>query len=120
MDISNIQSKVNAADIPLKQMNARSQLSQEQKMGEVGRQFEAILLRQILSEAHKTQTMMGGQSSSSVGDIYNDMVTNQLADNISRTNSLGLSQVIQKQLGRQFHAAEGAGSGSAGEAATTL
>ncbi len=102
MEVSNLQRKVSAADIPLDRMTDSKQVSDQQKLGEVSRQFEAILLRQILSEAQKSQATMKGKAPSAVSDIYHDMVTNQLADSISRSGSVGMAKVLEKQLGRQL------------------
>lgn len=102
MEVSNLQRQVSAADIPLDRMTDSKQVSDQQKLGEVSRQFEAILLRQILSEAQKSQITIKGKSPSAVSDIYHDMVTNQLADSISRSGSVGMAKVLEKQLGRQL------------------
>lgn len=105
MQITNLQRQVAPAEIPLERMADSNQVSEQQKLGEVSRQFEAILIRQILNEAQKSQTSLTGKSGAAVSDIYRDMVTNQLADSISRTGSVGLGKSLEKQLGRQLHPA---------------
>jgi len=57
----------------------------------------------------KTDAGINKKASSSVNDIYKDMVTNQLAQNMSRSGTLGLSTLFEKQLSRQFHASGAAG-----------
>jgi Rod binding domain-containing protein len=73
-------------------------LSQEEKIVAVSRQFEAVLLRQYLSEAQKplfdSSTSMGGASSA----IYQDLVVGHLADEISKTGQLGLAHYFHSQL----------------------
>lgn len=68
----------------------------------MARQFEAVLLRQILQSAHKTglEGLTGGESSASK-DVYFDMMNYHLADSISRGGGLGLGSALEAQLIRQ-------------------
>ena len=102
MEISPLQRHVQAADLPLDKLAANSNLSQADKVGEVSRQFEAILLRQILSEAQKPvfKSKMNPDTASS--GIYRDMITTQLADSISRSKALGLADTLSRQLTKQL------------------
>ena len=76
-------------------------------MAEASRQFEALLVRQILTEAQKPLTGKAGQGSS-VDGIYQDMITAQFADKISHSGALGIAEVLQKQLSGQVkHQPEG-------------
>ncbi len=61
---------------------------------EASQQFEAILLRQFLGESMKS-LLEGG----SAGQVYGYMVTDSLADSLSKAGGMGLSSVIQAQLG---------------------
>lgn len=101
MQISSINSQVKASDISIEKMASNANVSEKDKIAEVSRQFEAMLLRQILSEAQKTQLCKDSEPSSSVSQIYKDMVTTQMADNISRSREVGLSSMLEAQLGRQ-------------------
>ena len=65
------------------------------KLGEASQQFEAILLRQFLSESMKP-LLEGGPS----GQVYGYLLTDTLADSMSKGGGLGLSSVIQAQLGK--------------------
>jgi len=99
MEISPFNHKVNASQLPLERLAGSKEIPQEQKIAEVSRQFEAVLLRQILSQAQKPMfknTLMpsGGTTSA----IYQDMVTHELADQISRGGSFGFAKVLQQQL----------------------
>ena len=66
------------------------------KVGEVSRQFEAILLRQFLSESMKP-LLEGGPS----GQVYGYLLTDTLADSLSKGGGMGLSSVLQAQLGKE-------------------
>jgi len=103
MEISSLNSHtVRAADLPLEKLATSSTVSDKDKIAEVSRQFEAVLLRQILGQAQKPlfETTLTGSSSSSA--IYQDMITQELADRISRGGSFGFAQVIEKQLSHQL------------------
>lgn len=73
---------------------AQSQKPEEVK--KVSEQFESILLRQFLSESMKT-LLEGGPS----GQVYGYLLTDSLADSISKGGGLGLCSVLQAQLGNE-------------------
>jgi peptidoglycan hydrolase FlgJ len=100
MDILPLQPHVNAADLPLEQLAGNPHVSQRDKVDQACKQFEAVLLRQILGEARKT-VISSGESDSTVSGIYNDMITSQLADSISRSGAFGLAKSLESQLVRQ-------------------
>ena len=99
MEISPFTREVRAAELPLERLANSKEISQEAKIGEVSRQFEAVLLRQILSHAQKpmfkTSLTPGGGSTNA---IYQDMVTQQLADRISQGGTFGFAKVLEQQL----------------------
>ncbi len=100
MDVLPIQPRVNAADLPIEQLAGNPNVSQRDKVDQACKQFEAVLLRQILGEARKT-VIASGEQDSTVSGIYNDMVTSQLADSISRSGTFGLAKSLESQLARQ-------------------
>jgi len=96
--------KVTASEVPIEQLSRNSGLSEAEKIGELSRQFEAVLLRQILSEAHKTVIKSSLTDDSAVSGIYQDMITAQLAESISKSGSLGLAKTLEHELTRQLPA----------------
>jgi peptidoglycan hydrolase FlgJ len=58
-------------------------------------QFEAILVRQLLSQS--VGSMMGGTGHTS-GMIYGDLMTDVLAQKLTSGKGLGLGRMIEKQL----------------------
>lgn len=66
------------------------------KLAEASRQFESILLRQFLGESMKP-LLEGGPS----GQVYGYLLTDTLADSLSKGGGLGLSSVLQAQLGKE-------------------
>lgn len=102
MEISALQRNVRAADIQLENLAGNTKLSEPAKVGEVARQFEAVLLRQILGDAQKKLFASTMNPESVSGGIYQDMITNQLADSISRSGTFGLARSLETQLQREF------------------
>ena len=102
LPIQNVQPRVKASELSLEQLSRNAQVSEADKAKEVARQFEAVLLRQILQSAHKTglEGLTGGESSASK-DVYFDMMNYHLADSISRGGGLGLGSALEAQLIRQ-------------------
>ena len=98
-----------AADVPVEQLAHNRALTEQQKVGEVARQFEALLLRQILQETQKTVIPSKYSDNSTTAGIYHDMVTNQFADSISKSGTVGLAQSLERQLTRQLKPASTAG-----------
>jgi Rod binding domain-containing protein len=100
MEISALSRKVNAADLQLDKLAKSTQVPQTEKVAEVSRQFEALLLRQILSQAQKPlfNSGLAGGSSGTTSAIYQDMVTQQLAERISEGGTFGFAKVLEKQL----------------------
>jgi Rod binding domain-containing protein len=66
------------------------------------KQFEAIILRQLLAPAIEplmSGGMIGGQSSGGGGGgVYSYLLTDVMANNLSQGGGLGLSQMLEKQL----------------------
>ena len=86
------------ANIPLERLASNKHLTDGQKVTELARQFEAVLLRQILGEAHKKVFASTMNPNSMAGGVYQDMITNQLADQISHSGSFGLARALESQL----------------------
>jgi len=102
MEIGALQSNVPATTVPLDRLANNPQLSEEQKVAEVSRQFEAVLLRQILAQAQKTVIKSDFTQDNAVTGVYQDMITSQLADSISRAGTLGLARNLNQQLTHQL------------------
>ena len=109
MNVSPVQPHVDASNIEPEQLARNSHLTEDEKIGEVTRQFEAILLRQILQSTQKTVIPSKYADNSTAAGIYHDMVTHQLADSISKSGTLGLAQSLKRQLTRQLQPVSMAG-----------
>jgi len=93
MDVSAITSQLSPAD--LKDPGDLASSQDPAKVEKVSKQFEAILLRQILSDS-MGPLLKGGPS----GQVYGYMLTDSLANKISEGGGLGLAHVLQTQISK--------------------
>lgn len=101
MNLHALNAGLKAPEPPLEKVAENKALSEEQKVAELSRQFEGVLLRQILGQARKTVFQSTTDEESASSAIYQDMVTSQLAESISKSGSFGLAKSLQTQLSRQ-------------------
>jgi Rod binding domain-containing protein len=107
MDINPLQSRhIDLSNVPLERLATSTQIDQKDKIAEVSRAFEAVLLRQILQESQKPSFKSKLSGDSATDGIYHDMVVNQLAESISKSGSFGLAKHLAGQLQRQAGAAK--------------
>jgi len=64
------------------------------RVAEASQQFESILLRQFLGESMKPLLEQGPGA-----QVYGYLVTESLASSLSKAGGLGLSSILQAQLG---------------------
>ena len=109
MEVNPIQRQIVASDVAPEQLAGNSRLTEKQKIAEASRQFEAVLLRQILGESQKTVIPSEFSDNSTASGIYQDLITNTLADNISKSGAFGLAKTFEQQLNRPASAEAKAG-----------
>jgi Rod binding domain-containing protein len=102
MDIAALRSPPGAPELPLEKLAESKAFSEAQKVAEVSRQFESVLLRQILGQARKTVVSSKLNDDSVSSAIYRDMVTEQMAEGISKSGSFGLAHSLEAQLSHQM------------------
>ena len=109
MDIPPLQPRhPDFSNLPLDRLAASTQMDEKEKIGQVSRAFEAVLLRQILQESQKPAFPSKLTGNKTADGIYHDMVVNQLAENISKSGSFGLAKRLTSELQRQTGAAKSA------------
>jgi len=81
-------------------LSAPAPQTEREKLTAAARGFEAILLRQFLAAARKTD-FGGGLFDSEATAKFREMQDENLADMASRTGAFGLAKVIEAQLARQ-------------------
>lgn len=98
MNIESLKPHVVASDIAPERLAKNTHLTDKEKIAEASRQFECILLKQVLESSQKTVFKSKFSDDSTSSSIYHDMITTQLADSISKSGSFGLSKAFEKQL----------------------
>jgi peptidoglycan hydrolase FlgJ len=100
MNVSPLQPKIDASTIAPERLANNPKLTEKQKIAEASRQFEAILIKQILESSQKTVIKSKFNEDSTSSSIYHDMITTRMADSISKSGKFGLSQTFEHQLDR--------------------
>jgi Rod binding domain-containing protein len=99
MTITPIQSPaVDAQDIAPEDLMGNKSLTEDQKIAQASRQFEAIMLQQILSETQKPVITSEFTDDSTAAGIYQDYVTQTLSESMSKAGTLGFAKVFEQQL----------------------
>ena len=102
MEIASLQRKIDPANVPLQDLPANSSIPEKEKIGEVCRQFESVLLLQILRDARKAVLDSQKTQDSSSLEIYADMINHQLADSISHSGMFGVAKSLETQFTKQI------------------
>jgi Rod binding domain-containing protein len=84
----------------LESLAGNKNVSDSDKVVEVARQFEAVLLRQIFQDIRKPM-LAPAEGDATASGIYSDMINNQMADSISRSGGFGLAKSLAAQLTHQ-------------------
>jgi Rod binding domain-containing protein len=100
MNVAGTHSRIEASQLPLESLAGNRNISDADKVAEVSRQFEAVLLRQILQDIRKA-VLAPAEGDATATGIYSDMINNQLADSISRSGGFGLAKSLAGQLTHQ-------------------
>jgi flagellar protein FlgJ len=70
----------------------------DEQLFKVCQEFEEILLKTILKEAHIERGLMGGEDSS---HLYKEMTLESLAKSLSEGGGIGLAETLYRQLSNQ-------------------
>lgn len=87
--------------ISIEQLAGNADVSDRDKIGEVARQFESYLLRQYLGDARKPMVHSKFIPEGETNRVYQDMITSNLAESISKAGTFGLGNALKEQLIRQ-------------------
>ncbi len=98
MQVTAIQPKIDTSHLAPEALMGNQRLTEQQKIAEASKQFEAIMLRQILAEAQKSEIKTEFTDNSTAASIYKDFVTDQLAQSISHSGGIGLAKSFEHQL----------------------
>jgi len=100
MNILGTHPNIEASQLPLESLAANTKISDTDKVAEVSRQFEAVLLRQIMQDIRKP-VLAPAEGDATANGIYNDMINNQTAESITRSGGFGLAKSLAGQLTHQ-------------------
>jgi Rod binding domain-containing protein len=98
MNIPPIQNRVAATGVAPEALAGNSKLTEPEKIAEASRQFESMLLRQILSETQKPVIKSEFTDNSTAAGIYQDFITNQLSESLSKSGAFGFAKTFERQL----------------------
>jgi Rod binding domain-containing protein len=75
-------------------------LKEEEKMEAVAKEFEVMLVKQVLKSAQQPLTESGSTffPTQGTGAIYGDMMIDTLSGSVGRAGQLGLARLFQQQL----------------------
>ena len=82
--------------------------AESNKLDEASRQFEAVLLRQMLSSLERVAGTQGSKEAGS--NLYGSMMVDAVADAISRAGGIGIASMLKHSLEPQL--GQGASNGS--------
>ena len=102
MNLTTLSAVAKPADLTLEQLAKHPHMDESQKIAELSRQFEAVLLRQLLQQARKTLVTSRFNPDAKGNAIYEDMLNAQLADNMSKGGGFGLAAGLKQQLAQQL------------------
>jgi Rod binding domain-containing protein len=105
-------SDVQSPPLPLEALASNTRIPEGQRLNEACRQFESVLLRQILAEGQKPTIPSKMNLNSNNSSIYHDMINAQMADQMSQNGGVGLARALSNQLGRPKSSSESDGDGA--------
>ncbi len=73
-------------------------LTESEKVGELAKEFETMLFKQIIKGMQKSLEGSSMMPTKGPSSIYGDMMMDALAHSISQSSQLGLSKTFQEQI----------------------
>jgi Rod binding domain-containing protein len=72
--------------------------AQKQKLAEATKQFEAVLIRQMLTSLERTTQLSSGKGALGGSSAYSSMMVDALSDAIAQAGGLGLAKTLDGML----------------------
>lgn len=76
----------------------KSEPSSEKEIKDASKDFEALLVQQMLASWWKTVPSGGGISNSREEELFRDMLNQELAQQIAENDSLGIKDTIAREM----------------------
>ena len=88
------------SNMDLTQLANNSQLNEADKLEAAAKEFEVVLVKQVLKSAQQPLTESGSTffPTHGTGAIYGDMMIDTLSGSVGRAGQLGLARLFQQQL----------------------
>jgi Rod binding domain-containing protein len=102
MNIGAFQPGLRPAELTLEQVSTSSVISEQEKVAELARQFEGVMVKQMLREARQPMLDAAPEGGTSETRAYDEMVTDKMAEAITRGGGFGVASSLQAQLLRQM------------------
>lgn len=92
----------------LNELRATAKTNQEEGIRQAARQFESVFMGMLLSSMRKANANFEDDNpmNSQTTGFYRDMYDSQLSTELSKSGSLGLAELMVKQLAPQYHKAD--------------
>ena len=78
----------------------------DEELMDACKKFEAYFLEQVFKEMMKTTKLTEDSSNSTLVDFFKDKTVQQIAEDSTQTNSLGLAQSLYEQMKRNYTTTE--------------
>ena len=119
MEITSHLPRVDPTQMPVEKLAGSKALSEQDKVAELSRQFESVLVRKILTEAQKPTIKSKLHTEDTASSIHRDMMVNNMAEQISHAGGLGLAHQLEHDLARQTKVSPPAASVASAKSAAT-
>lgn len=80
--------------------------SADQKVVRAGRQFEAVLLNNVLGDLERTFTNLPGKKAEGSSEAYSGFAMQALASGLADAGGIGIGRMVSGALARQSRAAD--------------
>lgn len=118
MNIPPVQPAADDPNVPIEQLAGNKHLTQKQKIHEASREFESIMLQQMLTEMQKPVISSEFSDDSTASDIYQGYISNALAESMSKSDAFGFAKIFEQQLSPPASKSDGAVSAASHENAS--
>ena len=118
MNISPMPAAADDPNVPIEELAGNKHMTRQQKIHEASREFESIMLQQILSEMQKPVITSELTDNSTASGIYQDYISRALAESMSKSGAFGFAKIFEEQLSPHGSKPNGAASAPPNENAS--
>ena len=98
-DVSASRASSGSSAVPLENSTGvRRKIDKSSRLYKVSQEFEAIFIKQMLNVMRKSVAKSGLMDGGMAEDIFEDMLYDEYAQNMAKTGSFGIADMIYNQL----------------------